>query len=103
MTEQIPTPEAAPRSFFHRAATFCLWAPLLGIILQVFCCGPGLATHPPHTQMDAVVNATFSGFVPVMGFLAGIVSLFGIRRYGKAGILWKALTGMLIFFVMVAL
>jgi Ca2+/H+ antiporter len=38
-----------------------------------------------------------------MGFLAGIVSLFGIRRYGKAGILWKALTGMLIFLVMVAL
>jgi hypothetical protein len=51
--------------------------------------------------VDALADATLTAFVPVVGFLAGVLSLFGIRRYGKSGILWKAATGMLIFLLMV--
>lgn len=98
--EETPPP-AKPKTFFHRAATFCLWAPLIGILLNVFCWVPGRAAHPPATRMDALADATVSAFVPVLGFLAGVVSLFGIRRYGRTGILWKALTGMTIFLLMV--
>ena len=94
-------PPAKPKTFFHRAATFCLWAPLIGILLNVFFWAPGRAAHPNETRMDALADASLSAFVPVMGFLAGIVSLFGIPRYGRSGILWKATTGMLIFLLMV--
>jgi hypothetical protein len=97
------TPPAKPKTFFHRAAAFCLWAPLIGILLNVLCWVPGRAVHPPATRMDALADATVSAFVPVLGFLAGIVSLFGIRRYGRTGILWKALTGMTIFLLMIAM
>ena len=98
--DNVP-PATKPKTFFHHAATFCLWAPLIGILLNVFCWGPGRAARPPQTRIDALADATVSAFVPVMGFLAGVVSLFGIRRYGKAGILWKAVTGMLIFLLMI--
>lgn len=30
------------------------------------------------------------------GFVLGIISLFGIKRHGKAGILWRAVAGLLI-------
>jgi hypothetical protein len=90
-----------PRTFFHRAATFCLWAPFIGILLNVFVWVPGQATHPPQTRMDAAANATLTASVPVMGFFAGVVSLFGIRRNGTRGILWKAVVGMLIFVLMI--
>lgn len=52
--------------------------------------------------MEALTNGILHGFVPIMGFLAGGVALFGIPRYGRAGILWKALIGMLIFLLMIA-
>ena len=35
-------------------------------------------------------------FIPVMGILAGLVSLCGLRPYGEAGILWKSVAGLFI-------
>jgi hypothetical protein len=37
--------------------------------------------------------ASLSALFPLSGVVAGIISLFGIRRNGRAGILWKAVTG----------
>ena len=101
MVDQTPLIEPARKTFFHRAATFCLWAPLIGILLQVCCWGPGRSGRPNETQIEVLADATMAAFVPVIGFLAGVVALFGIRRHGKSGILWKAITGMLIFLLMV--
>ncbi|HTH49445.1 MAG TPA: hypothetical protein VMB21_18150 [Candidatus Limnocylindria bacterium] len=104
MTSATPLPSALPESrktFFHRAATFSLWAPLIGILVNLLMI-PGRVAHPPQTRMDALASATLSGFVPVLGFLAGAVALCGIPKYGRAGILWKALTGMLIFLLLIA-
>jgi hypothetical protein len=51
--------------------------------------------------VDALADATLTAAVPVLGVIAGIISLFGIRRHGSAGILWKTVTGLLIFALMV--
>jgi len=42
-------------------------------------------------------------YCAVLGVFAGIIALFGIRRHGAAGILWKAVTGLSIFVVLVLL
>lgn len=95
------TPFSKKRTFFHFAATFCLCAPFIGIALNIFLWIPSQTAHPPHTQIDIAADMFLAAFVPVLGAVAGLVSLLGIPRYGRSGILWKAATGLFIFVFMV--
>ncbi len=61
---------------------------------------PARIAHPPQTQMDAIANAVIISIVPVVGIVSGIVSLFGIRRHGSKGILWKSGIGLSIIGLM---
>lgn len=47
--------------------------------------------------MDAVTNAVIISILPSLGILSGIISLFGIRRCGSRGILWKAVIGLTVY------
>ncbi len=42
-----------------------------------------------------------SGLLVIIGFLAGVLALFGLRRYGRKGILVRAICGILLSFVLV--
>jgi hypothetical protein len=97
MSDTTNPPPLKPKTFYHRAATFCLWSPFIGIIITFF----GRMSPPPQTSVEAAANATYNAAVPVLGFIAGIVALSGVKRHGSAGILWKAVTGMSIFLLMV--
>jgi hypothetical protein len=54
-------------------------------------------SNPASTRMSALVTAFILGGIMVLGAALGIVALFGIRRHGRAGILWKSATGLGIF------
>ncbi len=96
---QCTEPAAAPRkkNIFHTLATFCLVSPLIAIVLNIVLFGPNEAQHPSHTREEALVQAVLVGLVPMLGILAGIISLFGMIRHGARGILWKAALGLLIY------
>lgn len=89
------------KSIFHTLATLCLVSPLIAILLNVFVFGPNEAQHPSHTREEALAQATLVGLVPVLGILAGIISLFGMIRHGARGILWKAALGLLIYALLI--
>ena len=50
----------------------------------------------PTTRLEVFVSALFSMIIIFSGVVFGIIALFGMRRYGRTGILWKAVTGILI-------
>jgi hypothetical protein len=62
---------------------------------------PERIRNPPKTRAEAVADVIVTGAVPMLGVIAGIISLFGIRRHGSAGILWKAVSGLAIFLLMI--
>jgi hypothetical protein len=89
------------KNIYQHAATFCLLAPFIGYAIT-FCTLRYLLTHLPQSRLEAVIHVLLE-MAPVivgcLGFVFGIIALFGIRRHGSAGILWKALAGFLIFLV----
>ncbi len=85
------------KTFFHRAATFCLCSPFIAIAWNVFIVIPGQNVHTSDAQIDAAANFFLAALFPVLGIVAGIIALFGIRRHGRDGILWKTVIGLSIF------
>ncbi|GEM_PF-7049583 len=97
MDTQLPPPIQKQKTFYHHAATYCLLAPFVGIgvsfVINVI---HASNTSTPTTRIESLITALFLLIIIVSGVLFGVISLFGIRQHGKAGILWKAITGILI-------
>lgn len=55
------------------------------------------------TRSDLIAGAILGAIVPVTGVLSGLVALFGIPRYGRKGILWPAITGVVLWVGLTAL
>lgn len=83
------------KTFFQRAATYCLLAPLavagLGIALWIL---NFYVLLLPHFSTRAYLYLSIAMLLAGMCF--GIISLFGLGRPGKIGILCKILPGILI-------
>jgi hypothetical protein len=77
------------KSLYHKAAEICLYAPILNIIIFYF-------TKNEKNSVESINNAIF--FITMafylIGFVSGIISLFGIKQYGTKGILKKSLLGL---------
>ena len=90
MEEPPPLPPQRPKSlgnsWFHHAATASACAP-------VFAFGTVLAAN--LSRLGQIDIRPFAGAVLAVGILAGIVSLFGIGRYGKKPIVERATLGIL--------
>jgi hypothetical protein len=82
-----------PKTFYHQAATYCLLAPFVATGVTIM---TNVGSSSPTTRLELLVSALFQMIIILSGVVFGIISLFGIRRYGKAGILWKAVAGILI-------
>lgn len=101
--ETSPSILSKKKTLYHRAATFCLWSPLIAIVWNVLIVIPGQNVHTSDAQTDAAANLFLAAFFPVLGIIAGIIALLGIRRHGRAGILWKTVIGLSIFLLMALL
>lgn len=100
MSDNATSGTTSRKSIYHRLATFCLLAPFIGVALNIVLWAPGRAQNPPQTRAEALADATVTAAVPVLGAMAGFISLFGIRRHGSVGILWKTVAGLAIFALM---
>jgi len=94
-----------PKTFFHHAATICAFSPLplLGLsVLDRFIKavnGPDSWTDKLGPLSPAVFERVMLSlfFFTLLGFLLGIVALFGISKYGKQGILYRTWIGFISF------
>ena len=90
------------KKFLQCAATFGLWAPIVGCAVLTF--SPiYFSTHLPQTHMAAIAHGAVQIGSLILGFLgvcSGLVALCGIRHHGVTGILGKALGG---FFILILL
>ena len=97
----LPSTPKPRNTFFHHAATYCLLAPFVSIGVGILTTVARAGSPAPTTRLEALVSALFSMFIILSGVIFGIIALFGIKRYGKAGILWKAVAGILIVMFLV--
>ena len=54
-------------------------------------------------QRSGIVSALFGGIVALLGIVCGIIALFGVRKHGRKGILWPAVTGISLWLVLFAI
>ena len=75
-----------PRSFPHQAAKLSWVCPIIVFVLGAF------ATHSPARLIIELVAL----LLMIVGFVSGIVALFGVPRHGRNGILAPAVVGIVI-------
>lgn len=90
----------ARNSFFHSAATISIFAPLFAIGFNVL---GRAALGPNESGIPVLIVSTVAALSLLTGIIAGIVALFGIPKYGRKGILVKALCGILIPIILTGL
>jgi hypothetical protein len=92
-------PPTLPRSdtIFHKLARVSWLTVIVAMVVNVWF-GPGshLRSNPLVTGLVVLVWICI-----VVGLLSGIVALFGVRRYGRKGILAPALTGICLWVLLV--
>lgn len=93
----LPTTAKPQNTFFHHAATYSVLAPFISVGVTILTFVARAGSPAPATRAEVLVSGLLSTFIILSGFVFGIVALFGIKRYGTAGILWKAVVGILIF------
>jgi hypothetical protein len=98
-----PKPPPLPVSgkpFAFQAAQASLFAPLVAIgMSMVVNVGMGNQAAP----LVKIITGSLCVLLIVLGFVFGIVALFGVRRHGKKGILGRAIAGVCINGILVAL
>ena len=87
-------------SIFHQAATASVFAPLIAIGLTVF--SSSIRTGASQRPV-ALIAGVASLIIILTGLICGIVALLGIRNHGTKGILTKALCGIIIPLLLIAL
>ena len=53
-------------------------------------------------ELYIFISVLFS-IMALVGIISGVIALFGVRRYGRKGILWPALIGITIWLLLPAL
>ncbi len=92
------------KPFAVQAAQFSLYAPIVAIVLGCITFG----TREKQPTAGLIIGGT-NALIILLGFVFGIVALFGMRKHGKEGILVRAIIGVvlnglfLLSFVAVAL
>lgn len=62
-----------------------------------------LATGQSASQGSRFISAILVGSLALIGVIAGIVALCGIRHYGRKGLLWPAVTGICLWLLLFGL
>lgn len=92
-----PNISSEPRnSIFHQAATASVFAPLIAVGLTIISIAARTSLDPQSRGRVAFGIGIASSIIILLGWISGIVALFGIPKHGKKGILIKALCGIII-------
>ena len=96
-----PTPPPLPsakKPFAFQAAQASLLAPVFSIGVSIFVNGGGSQLSPTVRIITGSVCILFF----LLGFIFGIIALAGVRRYGKKGIFGRAIAGICINGILIA-
>jgi hypothetical protein len=93
----LPSAKRAPNSI-RQAALFSVWAPFIGMGVNIFVQAPLRGNR----MALAIVGGTAMLLI-FSGFIAGIVALVGTKKHGKEGIFGRAIAGICINGVLMAL
>jgi len=92
------SPQPTPQTLFHRAASFCIWSPLIAVVVNMVM----PPQTPVHSREEALAGVVVSSVIPLAGIVAGFFALLGVRKHGRAGLLWKSIIGLLIWALLAA-
>lgn len=97
-----PPPPPLPSSkkpFAAQAAQASLLAPLAAVGVSIVV-NAGMGNQA--TPLVKIITGSLCVLLIVLGFVFGIVALFGVRRHGKKGILGRAVAGICINGILIA-
>lgn len=77
--------------FAQQAAKASLFAPLIAIVVNLF-----TIQIKQDSKSAALIITTTCSLMIIAGLIFGIIALFGIRKHGKTGILWRSILGLLL-------
>ncbi len=100
MPPQLPRLPSTSRPFAFQAAQASLLAPLIAVGVSIVV-NVGMANQASPSAK--IITGSLCILLVVLGLVFGIVALFGVRRYGKKGILGRAIAGICINGILVAL
>ena len=100
---RIPVPPRAKTPFPHQAATFSVIAPLAAFAIGVVSQAGMSSMDRQDARMGLLVVGIANCLIILLGLLFGIIALFGIPKHGTKGILGRALIGILINAIVVAM
>ena len=104
MTTPPPLPPRHSRKYFYRnLATASIFAIPVAIAVNTLSSASASSLDPQAKTIIGMISGCLGLLILVSGVVAGIIALFGIRKYGKKGILIKALCGILIPVVLTVL
>lgn len=99
ISPQPPPLPNAKKPFAFQAAQASLLAPLTAVGVSIVVnAGMGNQASP----LVKIITGSLCVLLIVLGFVFGIVALFGVRRHGKKGILGRAIAGIAINGVIIA-
>jgi ABC-type molybdate transport system permease subunit len=97
---QPPPLPSTRKPFAFQAAQASLLAPLTAVGVSIVV-NVGMANQASPSAK--IITGSLCILLIVLGFVFGIVSLFGVRRHGKKGILGRAIAGICINGILIAL
>jgi hypothetical protein len=96
MTSPPPIPSVLlQKNKFQELARASWIAPLIGIVVNLMIAGAQISSDSKFTLIGSIFC--------LVGFLCGLIALFGIPKYGAKGILGPAIVGLTITGLMIAL
>src|SRR5579871_6681148 len=90
-------------TLFHHAANACLVSLAVSIGLMVVVTGASMSQQSEVSSGQLRIMEAIPGVICVLGILSGIVALCGIPKYGRQGILGKALAGLIAYALLIGL
>ena len=94
------TEKKSTKIFPQQAAKASWIIPLLALGIMII---SNSVMKSPDAQLNPLILGGFIVLLFLVGIILGIISLFGIKKYGKQGILAPAITGILMNLVFLSL
>jgi hypothetical protein len=63
----LPTAPKPPKTFYHNAATYCLWAPFVGIGVNILLTAARVGSSTPTPRLEALLAALFLIIITLSG------------------------------------
>lgn len=86
---------------YHKLATTSIVAIPLGLAVGIASNVASSIVEPPFARITGLIISILIASIILIGLFSGVAALFGIRRYGKKGILIKSIIGILIPLLMI--